>query len=157
MAEAPVHIVVGARVDKAMRFYGIRGEKLYSIQNCAAASQNMLLTAHELGLGTCWVGAFDEDLLKTAVPMPDEVRPQAVITIGYANETVPEPPEFTLENVMYFRAYGGQPNRIKDIPKYLKETSHMIDRNVRKGKKVRCMVELPVFVQAAAADPFTVN
>ena len=136
MVEAPVHIIVAGLPEKAKRFYGIRGERLYTVQNCAAAIENMLLMAHALGLGTCWVGAFDEDALKNAVPMPDEVRPQAVITIGYANEVVPEPPEFTLENVMYFRAYGGQPNRIKDIPKYQKETSHMIDRRMKQGRNM---------------------
>ncbi|MFH1316245.1 MAG: nitroreductase family protein [Candidatus Woesearchaeota archaeon] len=134
IAEAPVHIVVAGLPEKAKRFYGIRGERLYTIQNCAAATENMLLMAHALGLGSCWVGAFDEDILKDAVSMPQEVRPQAVLTIGYANEQVPEPPEFTLENVMYFRDYGGQPNRIKDIPKYTKDFSIIIDRNLQKGK-----------------------
>lgn len=134
MAEAPVHIVVAGLPNKAKRFYGIRGERLYTIQNCAAAAENILLMAHSQGLGTCWVGAFDEDGLKVAVPMPDEVRPQAVITIGYSNEVPPEPPEFTLENVMYFRAYGTQGNRIKDIPKYTKEFSIILDRKLQKGK-----------------------
>ncbi len=60
MEDAPVHIVVVGEPEKASRFYGARGERLYTIQSCAAAVENMLLVANELGLGSCWVGAFDE-------------------------------------------------------------------------------------------------
>ena len=52
-------VVVCAEPEKAERYYGMRGERLYSTQNCAAAIQNMLLEAHSLGLGTRWIGAFD--------------------------------------------------------------------------------------------------
>ena len=54
------HSVVG-QPAKAERFYGARGERLYTIQSCAAVVENMLLAANDLGLGACWVGAFDEE------------------------------------------------------------------------------------------------
>lgn len=63
-------IVVGLE-DRAKRFYGIRGERFYSIQNCAACIQNMLLAAHSLGLGACWVGAFDEVAIRKNRRNPD--------------------------------------------------------------------------------------
>src|SRR3989344_5104990 len=106
MAKAPVHIVIVAEPEKARRFYGLRGEKLYTIQNCAAATENMILAAHSLGLGTCWIGAFDEERIKEIVPMPDFVRPQSIITVGYPDEIVPTPVKYTLENIMFFRSYG---------------------------------------------------
>ena len=136
IAKAPVHIIVVAEPEKSKRFYGIRGERLYNIQDAAAATQNMLLMAHALGLGSCWIGAFEEDKLRTVVNMPSEIRPQAVVTIGYADEKPPEPPEYTLENIMYFRNYGTQPNRVKDIPKYTGFTSDIIQRNLKKGSTV---------------------
>jgi len=112
MVEAPVHIIVVAEPEKAIRFYGIRGDRLYSTQNCAASIQNILLAANSCGLGSCWVGAFDENEVKRILSVAEEARPQAVITIGYADETPPEPVHYTLENVCFFERWG---SRIKDI------------------------------------------
>ena len=116
MAEAPVLIIVCAETEKIKQFYGVRGERLYSVQNCAAAIQNMLLTAHALGLATTWVGAFDEAMLARTIGIPEDVRPQAVIPIGYPDEIVPAPTHYTLENVCYFESYG---NRIINIERVL--------------------------------------
>src|SRR3989338_6616640 len=55
MEQAPVLFVIGAETEKAKRFYGMRGERLYTVQNCAAIAENMLLSARDSGLGTCWV------------------------------------------------------------------------------------------------------
>jgi nitroreductase len=85
--EAPVVIVVCANEKRAEMGYGFRGKTLYCIQDTAAATQNILLTAHSLGLGTCWVGAFNEDEAKKAINAPEEMRPVAIIPVGYANET----------------------------------------------------------------------
>ena len=116
IAEAPVIIVVCAETEKIKRFYGVRGERLYAVQNCAAAIQNMLLTAHALGLAATWVGAFDETMLARTIGIPEDVRPQAIIPIGYPDETVPAPTHYTLENVCYFESYG---NRIINIERVL--------------------------------------
>ena len=42
----------------------------------------MLLAAHSLGLGACWVGAFDEDSIRSVVNLPEQVDVHAIITIG---------------------------------------------------------------------------
>lgn len=134
MAQAPVHIVVMNDFSKLERMYGIRGERLYSVQNCAAAVENMLLMAHALDLGGCWVGHFDEETVKSLMNIPDFARPQAIVTVGYADEAPPTPPKFTMENVMFFRQYGGQPERIKDIPQYKGEFAYKIKDAIDKGK-----------------------
>ena len=105
MANAPVHIVVVAEPEPAVMHYGVRGERLYTVQNCAAAVENMLLAATSVGLGSCWIGAFDEDMLKRAIGCTERVRPQAVVTIGYADERPPEPTEYTLEDVTYLNKW----------------------------------------------------
>lgn len=108
METAPVHIVVVAEPEKAKRYYGSRGEFLYSIQNCAAAIENMLLAAHDIGLGTCWIGAFNEDLIRRAVNLPEHVTPQAVITLGYADEKPIRPPKTRLEYVVWLEKWWGR-------------------------------------------------
>lgn len=108
MSQAQVHIVVFALPDRAVRFYGVRGERMYSIQNCAAAVQNMLLEAHELGLGSCWVSAFDENQLMRVMGAADFARPQAVVTLGYPAEKPIEPIHFTIEHVCFFEKWAGR-------------------------------------------------
>ena len=60
VAEAPVAIVVCAEPERSARRYGDRGRDLYCLQDTAAATENILLTAVAMGLAACWVGAFDE-------------------------------------------------------------------------------------------------
>jgi len=85
--EAPVVIVVCANERRSSMGYGSRGKTLYCIQDTAAATQNILLTAYSLGLGTCWIGAFNEDEAKRAVNAPEGIRPVAIIPVGYPDET----------------------------------------------------------------------
>jgi nitroreductase len=85
--EAPVVIVVCADTERSSMGYGVRGKNLYCIQDTAAATQNILLTAYSLGLGACWIGAFNEDEAKEALNAPEGLRPVAIIPVGYPNET----------------------------------------------------------------------
>lgn len=133
MSKAPVHIVVCADLKKSERFYGVRGNRLYSIQNCAAAVENMLLTAHSLGLGACWVGAFDENVVSRVLNIPDYARPQAIITIGYSDEKPKEPIRYPLTTVAFLEKYG---NRIKDMAAVLRDYSVIMERNLKKGKAI---------------------
>ncbi|MEM4733047.1 MAG: nitroreductase family protein [Candidatus Bathyarchaeia archaeon] len=85
--EAPVVIVVCADENRASMGYGTRGKTLYCIQDTAAATQNLLLAAYALGLGTCWVGAFNEDDARKALKLPSGIRPVAMIPVGYPTKT----------------------------------------------------------------------
>jgi nitroreductase len=87
LLEASVIIVVCADEKRAEESYGQRGKSLYCIQDTAAAIQNILLSACSLGLGTCWIGAFEEAEVKKAINAPKEVRPVALIPVGYPNES----------------------------------------------------------------------
>ena len=82
IAQAPVVIVACADLDRAQAAYGKRGVDLYCLQDTAAAVQNMLLCVHALGLGACWVGAFDETAAADLLDLPRQHRPLAVIPIG---------------------------------------------------------------------------
>jgi nitroreductase len=105
LTEAPVLIVVSAFTDKISRYYGVRGERLYAVQECAAAMENMILEAESLGLATCWVGAFDEQAIKRMLDIPGNLRPQAIIALGYADEIPPMPSKYQLRDVVYFERY----------------------------------------------------
>ncbi len=132
IAQAGVLIVVCAEPDKAERYYGLRGERLYSVQNCAAAIQNMLLEAHSLGLGTRWVGAFDEDAIKSQLAIPEEIRPQAIIAVGYAREIPPKPPKYPLEVITYFHRWR---SRLRDPAKYMNDIATILARKANAAKE----------------------
>ncbi len=133
MSAAPVLIVVCAQSEKSSKFYGLRGERLYNIQNCSAAAENMLLAATALDLGSCWVGAFEEDMLSTVCGIPAEARPQMVIAIGYAAEKPNMPTKHILEKMAFLEKYN---NRIKDIDITLGYTSKSVRKAVDKTKEI---------------------
>ena len=99
--EANVLIVVCVDLEEEYKHYGNRGIELYCIQDSAAAIQNMLLMAHYLGIGSCWIGAFDEEFVKTILNLPKNYRPVAIITLGYPNEK-PESWRKNLKDVVTF-------------------------------------------------------
>lgn len=89
--EAPVVIVVCANESVSSQGYGARGKTLYCLQDTAAAIQNIHLVAYSFGLGTCWIGAFNEEETREILDIPDGIRPVGIIPIGYAAES-PQPP-----------------------------------------------------------------
>lgn len=130
MESAPVFIAVLSEPEKARRYYGIRGERLYSIQNCAAAVENMLLAAHDLGLGACWVSAFDDERVGRVLNLPEHVKVYAIITLGYAAEKPEQPPKYRIEHVVWFETWGNR----RRVPKF-GWYSLEIAKQVNKGKK----------------------
>jgi len=133
MEMAPIYIVVVAEPNKADRYYGTRGARLYTIQGCAAAIENMLLTAHSLGLGSCWIGAFDEDELFRILNLPEEITVQGIITIGYADESPDPPPKHRIEHIVFAEKWWG---RVEAPRTHLGWLSVYNARVVDEGKKL---------------------
>jgi len=72
--------------------YADRGRDLYALQDAAAAIQNLLLAATELGLGSCWCGGFDEAQATAILHLPEGRRPVAIVPIGYPAASQPAQP-----------------------------------------------------------------
>jgi len=83
VADAPLVIVVCADPARSSWRYGSRGVQLYCLQDTAAATEHILLAATALGLGACWVGAFDERAASKALGLPTNLRPVAIVPVGY--------------------------------------------------------------------------
>jgi nitroreductase len=64
-------------------------EYLMAVQSVAMAGQNLLLAAHEAGLGACWMCAplFVPDVVRDMLELPDDWQPQALLTLGYPAES----------------------------------------------------------------------
>ncbi|MCL1827599.1 MAG: nitroreductase family protein [Candidatus Cloacimonetes bacterium] len=85
MSQAPVTIVVCAVPKRSSKKYDDRGKYLYCIQDTAAAIEHILLAATEMGLGSLWIGAFNEDAVSEALNLSDGLKPVAIIPIGYTH------------------------------------------------------------------------
>jgi nitroreductase len=103
IGQAPVVIVVCTDAGKSAARYGDRGRELYCLQDTAAAVEHILLGAVALGLGSCWVGAFDEAAAAAALNLPEKHRPVAILPIGQpARENAGQSPREPMEKVVTF-------------------------------------------------------
>lgn len=80
-------VIVACTDEKKITRYGERGKNLYLITDIASSLQNAALLAHEQGLGSCWVGAFDEAIVSKILKLPGHLRPCLMLPIGYPKET----------------------------------------------------------------------
>ncbi len=84
LKQAPVLIVACALENKA---YGKLGGYMNSFPvDIGIAMEHLILAATEKGLGTCWIGAFNEKLVKDVLDIPDNVRVVALTPLGYPAE-----------------------------------------------------------------------
>ena len=102
ISQAPVAIVVCADAEQSAGRYGQRGRELYCLQDTAAATENILLAAVSLGLGGCWVGAFDEAEAARALDLPRHHRPVAILPIGKPAEAPGRRPRQPLKEVVTY-------------------------------------------------------
>lgn len=84
--EAKLAIVVCGNLDKALP----NSMKDYWIQDCSAATENILLQATNLGLGAVWCGIYPQDKaadrMKEFLGLNDNIIPLSLIWIGYPDE-----------------------------------------------------------------------
>ncbi len=86
IAQAPVVLVFCASPYKSALKYGKRGLELYAIQDATISAAFAMLAAADLGIGSVWVGAFEEDKVLDVLENPRNLKPVAIIPIGYPNE-----------------------------------------------------------------------
>jgi nitroreductase len=96
---APVTIVVCVDPRPCGARYGERGEKLYAVQDSAAAVHSILLAAVDRGLASCWIGAFDDEAVREAIGATAPVTPIAVLPIGRSAEAAGKPARRPLSEV----------------------------------------------------------
>ncbi|MCD6505907.1 nitroreductase family protein [Candidatus Poribacteria bacterium] len=109
VASAPVVVVVGAdlmeRPEIAGRWDAYKFRNIFPIQDTAAAIQNLMLAAVSHGLGTCWIGSFNEGEVARIVHFPLAVRPVAMVTIGYPADEPKARRRRPLEEVVFWETF----------------------------------------------------
>lgn len=102
LAEAPL-VIVGCTDSRISHRYGERGVYLYSIQDVSCSLMGMMLVAHDIGLGSVWVGAFDEDAVFNILKLPQYLRPVSIVAVGYPSKIPSPPPRVSKEEAVEFR------------------------------------------------------
>ena len=87
LGAASVGILVAGDLDSAFE-----RQISYLLQDCSAATENLLLAAHGLGLGGCWVGVHPSEdgvrRVREILELPAAIVPVAVIALGLPGETL---------------------------------------------------------------------
>jgi nitroreductase len=99
--KAPVVFVLG---------YDTRKGK-YGRYDVTLAGGNMMTMATGLGLGTCWIGAFDEPKVKEILDIPENIEVIGLITLGYSDEKADIPPRVELEKIVHWESWNNVKRR----------------------------------------------
>jgi len=70
------------------------------------ALEHIALTAMDLDLGTCWIGAFYSEQVKEILGIPEEKNLVALLTVGYPAESPPATSRKPLEKLVHWEKYG---------------------------------------------------
>jgi len=84
LSDAPVVIAVCCEPGAA--WVRKQDGKVHGDVDCAIAIDHMTLAAHALGLGTCWVCAFDPKVVRDVLALPPNIEPVALFPVGYATD-----------------------------------------------------------------------
>jgi nitroreductase len=91
------------------------------VLDCSAATQNILLAAHALGLGAVWLGIYPVeqrmDGMRKMLNMPSRVGPISLVSIGYPDERLRSEDRFKPERVHYQRWMGSAEVKVKKVKK----------------------------------------
>lgn len=98
-------VVVCSDIKDLERNYYSRA-KMYVKQQAGAAIENLILKLTDIGLSTCWVGAFSEETVKRILKIPDGIEVEALLPVGYEMGKGKQKAKPDLDRVMFFDGWG---------------------------------------------------
>lgn len=97
--KSSVIIVVCTDSGRLEERFGQRIGNVFATQDTAAATNNILLAAADMGLGGCWIGHFNDDKCRSLLNIPTRLRPVALVPVGRPAEQPPQRPRYPAEKV----------------------------------------------------------
>jgi len=104
LVKAQYAVVVCSKNDQLKRLYEDRAE-MYSRHQAGAAIEHFLLKLVDLGLASCWIGAFSDEVVKGILQVPDDVNVEAILPVGYELGKTKKRQKANLDSVLYFDKY----------------------------------------------------
>ncbi len=102
IGQAPVVIVVCADPAES----GVENGIDYFVADTAIAFEHLCLAAHALGLGSCWMGLYDEAVASKALDIPAGMRVVGITPLGYPDQEPKARPRKELAEIAYFNEWG---------------------------------------------------
>lgn len=100
--QAPVLIVICGCPGES----GTREGKEYYMADAAIAFEHLCLAAKALGLGTCWIGGFDEGALRKILNIPESVRIVGITPLGHPDQEPSPRPRKSLAEIAFLEEWG---------------------------------------------------
>jgi nitroreductase len=102
IAEAPVVIVACADPSQS----GVIWKQSYYLTDIGLAAQNLMLAARALGLGTVFVGVFNEEGIRDLLNIPSGIRVVGIFPLGYPlGEKTEGPPRKPLNEIVFYERW----------------------------------------------------
>ncbi len=105
IAEAQYVVVIYSDPSRLISLFENKG-KTYSRQQAGAAMENFLLAIEDKGLSTCWVGHFDENMIKKELKIPPKMEIEALFPVGYEFGKTAKRNRINLDSILYFNEHG---------------------------------------------------
>ena len=99
MLESASHAILICGDEKLQHGHG------YWTADCGAATENLLLAAKSISLGSCWIGLYPKEnrmnAIKELFDLPEHVKPFSLIAIGYPDEEIETEERFRPDRIFY--------------------------------------------------------
>jgi nitroreductase len=130
LSDAPVIIVACADPNESGQKPGMD----YFMLDIGISFEHLILAATDLGLGTCWIGAFNEKKAKEALGIPEEIRVVAMTPLGYPDEKKDSVyARKSLREIVFNNRYG----QAAKIPGIQSTVAGTIKKLYIKGRKLK--------------------
>jgi nitroreductase len=117
-----VKFVVAVCSDKKFldKYYLDRSDK-YTKQQAGAAIESFLLKITDMGLASCWVGAFSDETVKRILKVPDDIDVEALLPVGYEIEEKTKQAgriKPNIDSLLFFNTYKNKKMLPERMPEY---------------------------------------
>jgi len=129
VADCKVMVLVCSDDAYLEKIFGEKG-RIYSRQQAGAAVYAFCLKLTDLGLDSCWVGAYDDNAVREKLKIPGNIQIEAIIPIGYASDSSEKKRKPNLESVLYWEEWNN--NRRKTS---FEEGRELIGSKILKDEK----------------------
>lgn len=102
IGQAPAVVLLCADPQES----GVENGIEYYIADAAISFEHFSLAAHALGLGSCWMGWYDEAAIKRVLNIPEQFRVIGISPLGYPDQEPKPRPRKSLEEIAFFGEWG---------------------------------------------------
>ena len=101
----PAMICLCVDYERELDRAGKLGGDVLGIMDVSMAAQNIMLTAKAIGLGSCAIRGFNEDVIRMALTLPEYVKPELLVILGYPEKPAKAPVRRSLDEVLHWQKY----------------------------------------------------